>query len=384
MPSFRINAGALLGLAFLAGCHEPVDDMITPPAPQPVAVVANWAARADSAQAALDQSFWSPTEYYYLQNSAKKPDFNYWWQGHGLDVLLDGYQRTKVLDYITKMQQLQQGTKKKNGNTYFNNYYDDMAWQALANLRAFQITQDQSYKATAQLLWADLKNGWNTEQGGGIAWKKDQRDYKNTPANAPVAILGARLYQLDRNPDDLAWATKIYDWQKKTLVDPTTGVVWDGINRQGNGQIDKDWRFTYNQGVYIGAGLELYRATQQSSYLDDANRTAGYVLNDSQLAPGGVLKDEGGGDGGLFKGILVRYLAQLATDPAVASATRARYVSFLKFNGESLYNKGMSRPQYLFNTNWTSRPGGTVDGSTQLSGVMMFEIMADLQARKLF
>ncbi|WP_233635805.1 glycoside hydrolase family 76 protein [Hymenobacter setariae] len=384
MLSFRVNAGALLGLVFLAACNEPVDDMITPPAPQPVAVVANWAARADSAQAALNQSFWAPTDYYYLQNSSGKPDFNYWWQGHGLDVLLDGYQRTKVLDYITKMQQLQQGTKKKNGNTYLNNFYDDMAWQALANLRAFQITQDQSYKATAQLLWTDLKNGWNTEQGGGIAWKKDQRDYKNTPANAPVAILGARLYQLDRNPDDLAWATKIYDWQKKTLVDPTSGAVWDGINRQGNGQIDKDWRFTYNQGVYIGAGLELYRATQQSTYLDDANRTAGYVLNDSQLAPGGVLKDEGGGDGGLFKGILVRYLAQLATDPGVAAATRARYVSFLKFNGESLYNKGTRRPQYLFNTNWTSQPGGTVDGSTQLSGVMMFEVMADLQARKLF
>jgi hypothetical protein len=80
---------------------------------------------------------------------------------------------------------------------------------------------------------------------------------------------------------------------------------------------------------------------------------------------------------------LVRYLAQLATEPAVSAATRARYVSFLKFNGETLYKQGMSRPQYLFNTSWTSQPGSTVDGSTQMSGVMMFEVMADLQARKL-
>ena len=383
MTIFRTGASALLGLAFLSACNEKVDDAITPPVPKPVAVVANWAARADSAQATLNQSFWSSADQYYLQNNLGKPDFNYWWQGHGLDILLDGYQRTKVLDYITRMQQLQQGTKKKNGNTYYNNFYDDMAWQALANLRAFQLTQDPSYKATATLLWADLKNGWNTNQGGGIAWKKDQRDYKNTPTNAPVAILGARLYQLDKNPDDLAWATRIYDWQKKTLVDPTTGAVWDGINRQGNGQIDKDWRFSYNQGVFLGAGLELYRATQQSAYLDDATRTAGYVLNDSQLSPGGVLKDEGGGDGGLFKGILVRYLAQLATEPAVPAATRARYVSFLKFNGESLYQKGTRKPQYLFNTSWTTQPGGTIDGSTQMSGVMLFEVMADLQARKL-
>ncbi len=382
MLSLRFVAGALLGLASLPACHEPVDDAITPPAPQPAAVVVNWAARADSAQATLNQSFWA-SDQYYLQNNAGRSDFNYWWQAHGLDILLDGYQRTKVLDYITRMQQLQQGTKKKNGNTYLNTYYDDMAWQALANLRAFQITQDQSYKATALLLWADLKNGWNTTQGGGIAWRKNQLDYKNTPANAPVAILAARLYQLDRNPDDLAWATKIYDWVKKTLVDPSTGAVWDGINRQGDGKIDKDWRFSYNQGVYLGAGLELYRATQQSSYLADANRTAAFVLNDSQLSPGGIMRDEGGGDGGLFKGILVRYLAQLATEPAVPAATRAQYVAFLKFNGESLYAKATRRPQYLFNTSWTTQPGGTVDGSTQMSGVMMFETLADLQARKL-
>jgi predicted alpha-1,6-mannanase (GH76 family) len=382
MIYFRTGASALLALAFLAACHEKVDDAITPPAPKPVAVVANWSARADSAQTALNRSFWAPDQY-YQQNSAGDLSFNYWWQGHGLDILLDGYQRTKVLDYTAKMQQLQQGTKKKNGNTYFNNFYDDMAWQALANLRAYQLTQDPSYKATATLLWADLKNGWNTNQGGGIAWKKDQRDYKNTPANAPVAILGARLYQLDRNPDDLAWAIKIYDWQKKTLVDPTTGAVWDGINRLGTGQIDKDWRFSYNQGVFLGAGLELYRATQQSNYLDDANRTAAYVVNDSQLSPSGILRDEGAGDGGLFKGMLVRYLAQLATEPAVSAATRARYVSFLKFNGESLYRKGMRKSDYLFNTNWTTQPGGPVDGSTQMSGVMMFEVMADLQARKL-
>ncbi|NML64968.1 glycosyl hydrolase [Hymenobacter sp. RP-2-7] len=379
---FRTTAGALLAALALTSCHEPVDDAITPPAPKPVVVEANWAARADSAQAALNQGFWS-SDQYYLQNNAGQTNFNYWWQAHGLDVLVDGYQRTKVLDYTARMQLQQQGTKKKNGNTYLNNFYDDMAWQALANLRAYQATQDQSYKATAQLLWTDLKGGWNTNQGGGIAWKKDQLDYKNTPANAPVAILGARLYQLDRNPDDLAWAQKIYDWQKKNLVDPTTGAVWDGINRQGNGQVDKDWRFSYNQGTFLGAGLELYRATQQSSYLDDANRTASYVLNDSQLSPNGILKDEGGGDGGLFKGILVRYLALLATEPTVPAATRANYVSFLKFNAESLYKKGTRKPQFLFNTNWTTQPGGTVDGSTQLSGVMLFEVMADLQARKL-
>ncbi|MCR5890925.1 hypothetical protein LRS06_24695 [Hymenobacter sp. J193] len=167
---------------------------------------------------------------------------------------------------------------------------------------------------------------------------------------------------------------------KKTLVD-ANGMVWDGINDEGTS--NKKYHFSYSQGVFIGAGLELYHATQQTGYLDDANRTASYVLNDSQMSPGGVVGNEGGGDGGLFKGILVRYLSLLAMEPAVSAATRASYVNFLKFNGESLYQRGTNRSQYLFNTSWTSPPGATVDGSTQMSGVMMFEVMADLQARKL-
>ena len=381
--SSRIIGGALLGSLLLPACQDPVDDYVAPPIDKPAVVVVNWAARADSAQAALHQSFWSPTGQYYLQNNAGNTNFNYWWQAHGLDVLIDGYQRTKSADFLTRMRQLQQGAKARNGNTYLNEYYDDMEWQALACLRAFELTQDPDYKATATLLWNDIKLGWSEEQGGGIAWRKTQRNYKNTPANAPAAILAARLYALDRNPDDLAWAVKIYEWQRKTLVDPASGLVWDGINRQGDSQIDKDWRFTYNQGVFVGAGVALYRATQQTKYLDDATRTAAYVLNDSQLSPGGILKDEGGGDGGLFKGVLVRYLTVLATEPAVSAANRTNYVSFLKFNAESLYKSGTRRPQFLFNTSWTSPPTGAVDASTEMSGVMLLEALADLQVRNL-
>ncbi|MBG8555451.1 glycoside hydrolase family 76 protein [Hymenobacter guriensis] len=377
----RMAACVLLGGLLLPACNEPVDDAIAPPKPTPPAVaVANWAARADSAQEALQKYYWAPTGQYYWQNNLGKPDYNYWWQAHGLDILLDGYQRTQKTEFLTRIKDLQQGAKAKNGNTWLNNWYDDMAWHAVANLRAFQLTQDPAYKAIALLLWDDIKTGWNEQQGGGIAWKKDQLGYKTTPSTAPSIILAARLYQLDKNPDDLAWAKKMYEWQKKTLVD-ANGMVWDGINDEGTS--NKKYHFSYSQGVFIGAGLELYRATQQASYLDDANRTASYVLNDSQMSPGGVVGNEGGGDGGLFKGILVRYLSLLATESAVPAATRASYVSFLKFNGESLYQRGTNRSTYLFNTSWISPPGATVDGSTQMSGVMMSEVMADLQARKL-
>ncbi|MEI4878463.1 glycoside hydrolase family 76 protein, partial [Klebsiella pneumoniae] len=83
------------------------------------------------------------------------------------------------------------------------------------------------------------------------------------------------------------------------------------INRQGDGRIDKDWRFTYNQGVYIGAAVELYRVTQDRSYLDEAWKTAAYVEQQMTSPATGMLPSEGDGDGALFKGILVRYLLEL-------------------------------------------------------------------------
>ena len=39
----------------------------------------------------------------------------------------------------------------------------------------------------------------------------------------------------------------------------------------------------------------------------DAVNTANATIKDLDIAPGGLLKNEGQGDGGLFKGILVRY-----------------------------------------------------------------------------
>ncbi|MBO0356714.1 glycoside hydrolase [Hymenobacter sp. BT186] len=377
------SMGALLSLLLLCSCKEPVDDAITkPPTPPVVAAPANWAARADSAQAALRQGFFTASQY-YSKNNAGDNSFNYWWQAHGLDVLLDGYKRTNHADYLQQANQLQVGAKAQNGNTYLNEYYDDMEWQALACLRAFELTRDPAYKATATLLWTDIKTGWNEQQGGGIAWKKTQRDYKNTPANAPAAILAARLYLLDRNPDDLLWAEKIYRWQKATLVDPNTGLVWDGINRTGDGQVDRNWRFTYCQGVYIGAGLALYQATNRQEYLTDATRTANFVLGDADMAPGGILKNENAGDGGLFKGILVRYLGLLAVEPNVSATNRTSYINFLKFNGEAAWKRGARRPPGLFNTNWTSLPQGPVESSTQMSGVMLLEVLASLQVRNL-
>ncbi|WP_336784980.1 glycoside hydrolase family 76 protein [Paenibacillus sp. MMO-177] len=342
-----------------------------------------WQERAEEAQLELTKSFWDDKRGLY-NNAAPciaqlcSDPFNYWWLAHAVDVLVDGYERSGDERYAEQIAKLYQGLLDRNAGVMINDYYDDMEWMALAWLRAYDATKDEKYKKAALELWEEIKGGWNEEMGGGIAWRKEQTDYKNTPANAPAAILAAQLYGHFHNGEDLAWAKKIYDWQKETLVDPDTGLVWDGINRTGDGNIDKEWIFTYGQGVYIGAGVELFRATEDKAYLVDARRTAAH-LKEAFLSPAtGMLPSEGDGDGGLFKGVLIRYLGELiAADPD--GPERKEWIDMLQTNANSLWQYGKAEDKAVFSNSWAEAPAGVVQLSTELSGMMLLEQMAVLE-----
>jgi predicted alpha-1,6-mannanase (GH76 family) len=342
----------------------------------------DWLAIADSSTTSLNQRFWNGQKFY---NNASPSDnqFNYWPQAHALDVLVDAYVRTGNTFFITYMNDWMVGVKIKNGNTFLNHFYDDMEWNALAMLRAYKVTNDVKWLTESITLWNDIKNGWNDTMGGGIAWNKSQTSYKNTPANAPACILAARLYRETNNADYLMWAQKIYDWQKATLVNPPTGLVYDGINRNNDGKLDTDpsWNFAYNQGTYIGAALELYASTNNINYLDDAIRTADTFLADPFLSPGGIMRNSDNGDGGLFNGIGVRYLVLLIQQPSLPSGKKTNYVNYLKKNAETLWSKGTNKLTVNFGTNWSSTPGASGFLNPNLSGCMLMEAMALLKSK---
>jgi predicted alpha-1,6-mannanase (GH76 family) len=273
------------------------------------------------------------------------------------------------------------GVQAKNGGGWTNYYYDDEEWMALACLRAFTATGDSRFKEVTDELWADIRNGWSDDLGGGIWWRKDNPS-KNTPSNLPAAILAARLYKIDGNSADLQWAQKIYDWERATLYDPNSGLVYDNIDK--NGVKNTDWKFTYNQGTFIGAALELYENTGSSAYLSDALQAADFTLNSGFLTSNGILKDEGGGDGGLFKGIFVRYFTRLIVDAAFDPSKKSDYVNFLRANGESLWSKGTNKGNLLFGSAWDKAPGGSTDLTVQLSGIMLVEALAELKTAQKF
>lgn len=371
----------LFSLFYSLGCLACADDKLPSETNQEYRI--NWNAAADSSSSALIHLFWNADEHYFNYNNLGLKDFHYWPQAHALDVMVDAYLRTRDNLYKTTINDWYEGVKRKNGNTFFNIFYDDMEWNALAMLRAYQATGDEKFKTAALEVWEDIKTGWNENAGGGIAWKKDQPYSKNACSNGPASILASRLYQLFGNESDKEWALKIYEWEKETLFNPTNGAVYDNIDSR-TGYIQKKWIFTYNQGTFLGAALELYKITGEKGYLNDAMKAADYTLTNLVDSSDGLLKDEGNGDGGLFKGIFIRYFTQLILNPDISKADRTRYVAFIKFNAETLWRYGTDKQRLLYGTYWKTNPGDVTDLPTQLSGCMLIEAAALLEMRKIF
>ena len=341
-----------------------------------------WSARADIGHRSLDHFFGTGEPQLfnntYPSEAGDNATFNYWWLSHVIDVRLDAYERSGNPERLQEAIRAYQNIFDRNGNTLFNDYFDDMLWYALAILRLYDATGESRYLSDARAIWEHVVEfGWNDQFGDSLAWRKQQLYYKNTPANGPFIILSCRLFRHTPEQRFRELAETAYAWLTQNLVAADTGFVEDGINREKDGRIDTQWRFTYNQGLYIGACLELGSLTGASEYSEQACRTA--ITAIEELSADGVFRQEGdGGDEGLFKGVYYRYMALLLreldpqSDPAVA-LTR-----FIESSTDALWANGIRDGLLLPGNDWSTEPAGKISYSTQLSAMMALEVRAGL------
>ncbi|SDF62121.1 Predicted alpha-1,6-mannanase, GH76 family [Mucilaginibacter pineti] len=338
-----------------------------------VADPSSWGINADKGQITLQSYFYDVNEQFY-KTTQTDHGFNYWWNAHALDVNVDAYNRTKDAKYLTRMKNVLSGSFAKNGNKFKNDFYDDMEWWAIACLRAFDASNDMAYKNAALELWGYIKTGWNDNNHGGIMWNAGDSNGKNACSNGPAAIIAARLYQLDKKQEDLDWAVKIYAWEKQYLVNAANGLVWDSYGNYNDG-----WRFTYNQGTYVGAAVELYACTKDLKYLNDAKQTTSSVITDPFFNNGGVLIGNGTGDGGLFKGIFIRYMVQLIIKGNLDASTQSTYSTYLVNNANNLIANAINSPEGYYGPDWRKLPQtNEYQSSVQLSGLMLLEGVHEL------
>jgi len=243
--------------------------------------------------------------------------WHYWWQAHLLDCLVDAQLRDPQPERRTRINQQVRTHRLRNNFSWTNNYYDDMAWLALALQRAAAVAGVERKRALPTL--ADqLLGSWVPEDGGGIPWRK-QDQFFNAPANGPAGIFLARY--TDGHGDRLKRAEQMGDWIDRTLIDPETHLVFDGIKA---GSLVRA-QYTYCQGVVLGLETELAARTGAQARDRHAARVHRLVAAvDAHMAPAGVLPGAGGGDGGLFAGITARYLALVATTLPGDSAADAQ------------------------------------------------------------
>src|SRR6201991_784301 len=238
--------------------------------------------------------------------------WHYWWQAHLLDCLVDAEQRDPQPGRRIKIERQIRSHRLRNNGSWVNSYYDDMAWLALALERASRIAGVDRERALHKLN-DQLVNAWVPEDGGGIPWRK-QDQFFNAPANGPAGIFLARY------GDRLRRAQQMADWIDETLIDPETHLVFDGIKA---GSLVRA-QYTYCQGVVLGLETELAKRTGAEVKARHGQRVHRLVAAvQEHMAPSGVLKGSGGGDGGLFAGITARYLALVATDLPADSADDA-------------------------------------------------------------
>ena len=354
----------------------------------------DWAKYADSAQKGLIDMFWRSytsgkymVQSYHVNPSNVNTTFHYWWLAHALDVFVDGYARTGTADYLTKMNDLFTAVNKSGLK---NSFYDDMEWMALACLRASAVnnTGTHNWKNSAIQLWNWIIAGWSDSLGGGgILWSTSQTPSKNACSNAPAIILAARLYNATGDNNYLNWAVKIFNWMNANLIF-TNGIVKDSYGNESFG-----WTYTYNQGVWIGACLELYKITGEKKYFDIAMKTADYVVNDlEKFSPYGILyNSEGlsGADGGLFKGVFVRYLAQWILSGKLDQQRQHQFIGYFIENGKTMIDASLNHVG-MFGGSWMERRQEILssdakdkgyDYSIHLSAIMLLESLAEMDKK---
>lgn len=385
----------------------------------------DWAARADEAARSVTRMFGQ--RLFFLPGThlaaTVRPTgrlgtltrpWHYWWQAHYLDCLVDTGRRELGLagqalaafdggarpNAGRLASRLLTGIWLRNFFTFVNNYYDDMAWLALSTLRLEKLAEESGrptsrrHARIRRRLTLQFDSASTADLGGGTFWST-KRDFKNTPATAPVALYYARTGNPDR-------AQALLDWLDAKLFDAGRGLYLDGLRIGPGGETKlENAVYTYNQGPVLGALLALggARNLERAAVVVDA--VAGHLTVTGTgvgTDSGYVLRCDGTGDGGLFTGILTRYLALAARDGRLPGATRSTAARLVTDTAEALWSGrrsvapdealarhgGAERLVFSYDPQRAASdaypPGAAVELSTQLQAWTVLEAAAAVTA----
>lgn len=237
-------------------------------------------------------------------------------------------------------------------DNFVNDFYDDEGWWALAWIDAYRFVGDKRFLEMAEFIFKDMTTGWSNEHNGGIFWKKNPLEYKNSIANNLFSLTAIRLYQDTKKDEYLEWFEKNVEWYLQTgMYNTSNNLIEDGLE-QKTGKPNSGGYFTYNQGVFIAVMTEMYNYTNDKTFLDIAESVAKSCIQNKPLSRDGILCEintdiADNNDGVQFKGIFVRHLSFLY------SVTQNEiYKDFILKNAESIINNAYDPQLKGFGCYW--------------------------------
>jgi predicted alpha-1,6-mannanase (GH76 family) len=255
-----------------------------------------------------------------------------------------------------------------------------------------------TYLTTAEQIYNDwIITEWTDSPfGGGIRWRTSSyTEDKNACTNCPAAIIAGRLsgfYKTLGNNDKaaayLADAQRLYHWIRSLLYDSQTKILYGGVSVANGVETRGNLSLSYEVGTALGAAHELYKLTGENYLLVDAVEMANKATTDGMPMDQstGCLRSEGpgNGDGGLFKGIFIRYFVKLINDTHVDKAMRKQFYNFMVHNATSLWTVGVNKDgnyTSMFGPDWAAPipQSGAVGLNGHVSGCTLIEAMNVLQ-----
>jgi predicted alpha-1,6-mannanase (GH76 family) len=349
----------------IASDDSPAADAAAMPGPD----AAVWHGHADAALESLLLRTWLPGSAYLSADIPQTSTLTgYWTFAQALDAVLDGAERTKGAHFAGWIEAMYLA---QDARGWSRNYYDDENWMALALIRAYDLQGDAKYLNEAKSLYANIEAAW--DPAGGIWWDRAHTQ-KATASNAGPVITGVRLAARTGDASYLTFAKRAYAYWLAHMVDPTTHAVTDHVNPDGT---LVHYKFTYNEGLVIGAAVALYGATNDPQYLTDAHAVAGYMLSaeTKMTADGAVLFDgtntHCGGDCQQFKGIGYRYLKTLYDlDPS-----HTEYAAVLDASAHAAWDLARGTGD-VFAPDWSGPAMSPITIAAQSSAAMALSLYA--------
>jgi predicted alpha-1,6-mannanase (GH76 family) len=259
--------------------------------------------------------------------------------------------------------------------------YDDEAWWAHAWIRAFDLTGNGQYLASAKYIFADMTTAWETATCGGGIWWNRNRNYKNAVTNELFLLIAASLHNRtagDSGPGSyIDWAEKEWGWFEASGMINSSHLVNDGLAPTANPAVcnnNGQTTWTYNQGVVLGGLAEMFEATGDPIWVSRAESIADAAITKLSDATG--VMQEPCGVGGCntdqisFKGIFVRHLRRLYDQDR-----KPAYFDFIVVNARSAWANDRDANNE-FDGNW-SGPFATTLAPSQDSAMFALSALAD-------